>query len=136
MMLAKRCFLLAHALSSAHVPASKSPCLQRNFETTPRFEPKTPKMYVDCQTMEYDDTLGVREFPGMQKGFSRHGSLIPSPWTLHDHSNLFYLVFTYQKSFTLGPTDPAGVPAKIRKIVCDISEVSGGNSVLPIFQKT
>ena len=58
----------------------------------------------------------------------------------------FTIVFTYQKSFTLGPADLAGVPEKktlelkrtrfaCNAIVCETSEVSDENSIFPIFQK-
>ena len=44
MMLAKRCFLLAHALSKVHVRAPKRSFLSAQFWNDPRFEPNAPKM--------------------------------------------------------------------------------------------
>ena len=61
-MSAKRCFIPAHALSTAHVPAPKRFFLSAQFWDDPGFEAKTPKISqtVECQTMAYDDTPRLR----------------------------------------------------------------------------
>ena len=90
-MLAKRCFLLAHALLTAHVPAPKK---IRPFSTT-------VKPWSTMTPLEYDNY-----FSGMPKN-SMCGPLTPSQWTLH-HSCFFHM----PEKFTLGPADPAQVPEK------------------------
>ena len=75
-MLAKRCSLLAHALSTTHVPAQKKPFFQRNFEMTADLKQKHATCRLSNHRVPWHPWSTINS--GMRK------KICVAPWRLPD----------------------------------------------------
>ena len=110
MMLARRCSLLAHALSTASVPTKKN----RSFSTVSKWPPNLKQKHPKCSLSNHR----VRWHPWSTIIFWYAKKKNQYVWPLDAFPvdpTPFKIVVTYQKNFTLGPADPTRVPEEKKK---------------------